>query len=83
MPAPARLDAGTASQLIPGVRWTQGRLSGTRTDGLDAEAAAGWRRSGRAQHTTERMARMGYAVRAWTRRQPVCARARQTAVAWE
>jgi hypothetical protein len=23
MPAPAGMDAGTASQLIPGVRWTQ------------------------------------------------------------
>jgi hypothetical protein len=32
MPAPAGSDAGTASQLIPGVRWTNGGLS--LSDGL-------------------------------------------------
>ena len=39
MPAPARLDAGTASQLIRGVRWTQELPRGhERMDGMP------WRR---------------------------------------
>ena len=39
MPAPSRLDAGTASQLIPGVRWT---LTGwtARAEALHAASRA-------------------------------------------